>query len=88
MLQRGTLDVRFAIRPSVPPKEMTVHRKDEVYVVVRGRGVLLHGDARDSFESGDLLHVAAGVEHRFADMSEDLAVWVIFYGPDGGEVAG
>ena len=27
----------------------------------------------------------AGVGHRFEDFSEDLAVWVIFYGPEGGE---
>jgi hypothetical protein len=30
--------------------------------------------------------VAAGIEHRFEDFSEDLAVWVVFYGPTGGEV--
>jgi hypothetical protein len=27
----------------------------------------------------------AGVEHRFEESSDDLVVWVIFYGPDGGE---
>jgi hypothetical protein len=31
------------------------------------------------------MFVAAGVEHRFEDFSADLAVWVIFYGPPGGE---
>jgi hypothetical protein len=31
--------------------------------------------------------VAAGTEHRFEDFTEDLAVWVVFYGPDGGEVS-
>jgi hypothetical protein len=25
------------------------------------------------------------VEHRFEDFSDGLAIWVIFYGPDGGE---
>ena len=51
-----------------------------------GRGILLHDGERDPFESGDLLFVAAGTEHRFEDFSEDLAVWVVFYGPRGGEV--
>jgi hypothetical protein len=32
------------------------------------------------------MFVAAGTPHRFEDYSEDLAVWVIFYGPSGGEV--
>jgi hypothetical protein len=30
--------------------------------------------------------VKAGVEHRFEEFSKDLAVWVVFYGPDGGEL--
>jgi len=86
LLKRGSLDVRLAAAPRVPPTEVTPHAQDEVYVVVRGRGVLFHDDRRDRFEAGDLLFVAAGVEHRFEDYSADLAVWVIFYGPQGGEL--
>ena len=33
------------------------------------------------FEAGDLMFVAAGTEHHFEDFTEDLAVWVLFYGP-------
>jgi hypothetical protein len=29
--------------------------------------------------------VQGGVEHRFEAFSEDFAVWVFFYGPEGGE---
>jgi ubiquinone/menaquinone biosynthesis C-methylase UbiE len=50
------------------------------------RAALEHGE-RDPFESGDLLFVAAGTEHRFEDFTKDLAVWVVFYGPRGGEAA-
>jgi mannose-6-phosphate isomerase-like protein (cupin superfamily) len=77
---------RFARR--LPPNQQTVHTQDEVYVVLRGRGVLLHDGERDSFESGDLLFVSAGTEHRFEEFTEDLAVWVLFYGPTGGDVPG
>ena len=83
-LRRGSLNVKLSL--PVPPNRQTPHEQDEIYVIVRGRGVLLHDGKRDRFESGDLLFVAAGTEHRFEDFTEDLAVWVVFYGPQGGEL--
>ena len=86
-LRRGTLNVMLSLGRFAPmPRPTTPHEQDEVYVVVRGRGVLLHDGKRDPFEPGDLLFVAAGTEHRFEDFTQDLAVWVIFYGSHGGEV--
>ena len=83
--QRGPLDVAFAL--PVPPKEQTPHAQDEIYVIVRGRGMLMHDGKRDQFESGDILFVAAGIEHQFQDVTEGLALWRVFYGPHGGEVS-
>jgi mannose-6-phosphate isomerase-like protein (cupin superfamily) len=85
VLRRGTLDVALSL--PVPPNQQTPHAQDEIYVVIRGRGILFHDGERDPFESGDLLFVAAGIEHRFEAFTEDLAVWRVFYGPHGGEVA-
>ena len=84
VLQRGTLDVKLAL--PVPPNQQTPHAQDEIYVVIRGRGVLVHDGKRDSFESGDLLFVAAGTEHHYEDLTKDLALWRVFYGQRGGEV--
>ena len=84
VLQRGTLDVKLSL--PVPPNQQTPHAQDEIYVVIRGRGVLVHAAKRDSFESGDLLFVAAGCEHHYENFSEDLALWRVFYGPRGGEI--
>lgn len=64
------------------------HDQDEVYVVARGTGVFLNGAERRPFGPGDMLFVPAGVTHRFESFSDDLAVWVVFYGPLGGEAAG
>lgn len=61
------------------------HAQDELYFVLSGTGVLVHGDERCEFETGDALFVAAGVEHRFEAFSEDFGAWVVFWGPDGGE---
>ena len=48
--------------------------------------VMSHSGRRDPFEAGDFIFVAAGTEHWFEDFTEYLAVWVVFYGPPGGEV--
>ena len=54
-------------------------------MVVRGEGSFFNGPDPHRFGPGDLLFVPAGVEHRFEEFTDDLAVWVIFYGPDGDE---
>jgi mannose-6-phosphate isomerase-like protein (cupin superfamily) len=81
----GSMSVRFYAPRGTD--EQTPHDQDEVYVVMRGSGWFVNGDRRHRFGPGDLLFVPATVEHRFEDFSDDLAVWVVFYGPKGGEAA-
>ena len=38
-----------------------------------------------TFGPGDVLFVPARSEHRFEDFSDDLGLWVVFWGPAGGE---
>lgn len=84
-LERGSLTLEFyAPRGRDPQKP---HSRDEVYVVVSGRGRFRSGGACEPFAPGDVLFVPAGVEHRFEDFTDDLAAWVVFYGPEGGEQA-
>jgi mannose-6-phosphate isomerase-like protein (cupin superfamily) len=83
--ERGTLSLElYAPRGHDPQKP---HTRDEVYVVVSGTGSFSCGSSREVFGPGDVLFVPAGVEHRFEGFTDDLTVWVIFYGPEGGEVA-
>ena len=63
------------------------HSRDELHVVVSGHGFFVNGASREPFEAGEVLFVAAGVEHRFENFSDDFATWVMFYGPEGGEAA-
>ena len=41
----------------------------------------------ESVRSRVIVFVAAGVDHQLEGLDEEFAVWRIFYGPDGGEVA-
>jgi mannose-6-phosphate isomerase-like protein (cupin superfamily) len=84
VLQRGTLDIKLSI--PIRPNQQMPHEQDELYVVIRGRGVLVHDGKRNRFDSGDILFVAAGVEHHYEDFSDNLALWGIFYGRRGGEI--
>ena len=83
LFRHGTLSVELYAPREHDPQEP--HTRDEVYVVVEGSGRFRNGPERHRFAAGDLLFVPAGVEHRFEEFSDDLAVWVIFYGPEGGE---
>jgi mannose-6-phosphate isomerase-like protein (cupin superfamily) len=63
----------------------TPHARDELYVVVAGSGTFVRDGNRVPFSRGDALFAPAGAAHRFEAFSDDLAVWVIFYGAEGGE---
>jgi mannose-6-phosphate isomerase-like protein (cupin superfamily) len=65
--------------------EQKPHTRDEVYVVLRGRGTWVSDAGRQPCGPGDFLFVPAGVAHRFEDFEPGFAVWVFFYGPEGGE---
>jgi mannose-6-phosphate isomerase-like protein (cupin superfamily) len=83
VFSHGTLRLGlYAPRGSDPQQP---HDQDEVYIILRGNGWFVNGESRHEFGPGDALFVPAGVTHRFEDFSDDLSIWVIFYGPDGGE---
>jgi mannose-6-phosphate isomerase-like protein (cupin superfamily) len=83
LLRHGTLEVGLYAPRGTDPQ--TPHTRDEVYVVIRGGGWFRNGDDRVAFGPGDVLFVPAGRPHRFEHFTDDLAAWVLFYGPEGGE---
>lgn len=79
----GTLDVRlYAPRGD---DVQTPHTRDEAYVVARGHARFVDGAGSTPVAPGSFVFVPAGRAHRFEDLSADFAVWVLFYGPEGGE---
>ncbi len=84
LFEHGSLVVKlYAPRGN---DRQTPHSRDEIYVIAQGSGEFVCGTTRASFQPNDVIFVAAGVEHRFENFTEDFAVWVFFYGPEGGEV--
>jgi len=83
LLKHGTMELRWYAPKGEDPQ--TPHDQDEIYVVASGSGTFLRAGQRFPFGPGDALFAGAGVEHRFVDFSDDFAVWVVFYGPSGGE---
>ncbi|MDZ7650343.1 MAG: nuclear transport factor 2 family protein [Cytophagales bacterium] len=56
------------------------HQRDEFYIIQQGTGHFWCDGESHSFKKGDLLFAPAGKEHRFEKFSDDLLVYVIFYG--------
>ena len=49
VFRRGPLDVALSL--PMRPSQQTPHIQDEIYFIVRGRGVLLHDGKRDRYRS-------------------------------------
>ena len=86
LLRHGSMSLRWYAPPNPDPQ--SPHDQDEVYIVASGSGRFLCGTETAAFGPGDALFVPASVVHRFLDCSADCAVWVVFYGPQGGELGG
>lgn len=83
LMEHGTMQLRF-YAPKGEDKQ-TPHDQDELYIVAKGKGFFRCDDRRTEFGPGDTLYAGAGAVHRFEDFSSDLELWVVFYGPKGGE---
>jgi mannose-6-phosphate isomerase-like protein (cupin superfamily) len=85
LFKHGSLEVEIFQPCGIDTQ--TPHRRDEVCVVISGKGYFVCGDTRQPFGPGEVLFVPAGRPHHFEDFSKDFSAWVMFYGPQGGEAA-
>ncbi len=74
------LSLTIAYWPAGSVDEQTPHAEDEVYYVASGRGRIRVGDEDRDVRAGTVVYVAAGVEHRFHSIEEDVAV-LVFWSP-------
>jgi mannose-6-phosphate isomerase-like protein (cupin superfamily) len=80
LYRRGKLQMEV-YRPYRSSVERSQTR-DEIHVVASGSGEFLCPSERDVLRKGDVFSVAAGVEHSFANCTENFSTWVFFSGPD------
>jgi mannose-6-phosphate isomerase-like protein (cupin superfamily) len=57
------------------------HTEDEIYVVKTGRATMVTPSGTAAVGPGSVIYVPAGEEHRFTDVTEDLALIVVFAPP-------
>jgi quercetin dioxygenase-like cupin family protein len=77
-LRVAALSAGLYVLPAGATDPQYPHHEDEMYYVVRGKA-RFRAEGRDQeISTGSVLFVAAGVEHRFHDITEELAVLVFF----------
>ena len=57
------------------------HGEDELYYVVRGRARMQIAEQEKLVSAGSVIFVAAHVEHRFFNITEELVV-LVFFAPE------
>lgn len=73
------LEIGVYVLVAPEPDRQQPHDRDEVYVVLDGRGTLQVEDESLDLAEGDAAFVPAGADHRFTGY-EGLSVLVVFAG--------
>jgi quercetin dioxygenase-like cupin family protein len=73
-----TMSAGLYVLPPGSTDPQRPHHEDEIYYVVRGRARFKAGTEDREVSAGSVIFVAAEVEHRFYDVTEELAVLVAF----------
>ena len=63
--------------------DQTPHAEDEIYVVRAGRATLVTDSGTAPVGPGSVIFVPAGETHRFTEVTQDLALVVVFAPPYG-----
>ena len=82
-LRRSSLSAGLYVLPAGATDLQRPHAEDEVYIVAAGGALFTADDRTREIRAGDVLFVAAGVAHRFHDISEELRLIVVFAPPEG-----
>jgi mannose-6-phosphate isomerase-like protein (cupin superfamily) len=81
-LRVGALSIGTYSVPAGGTDTQQPHTEDEVYVVTAGRARLVTDSGETPVGPGSVIYVPAHERHQFVDITEDLAVLVVFAPPE------
>ena len=81
-LRVSSMSAGLYVLPAGATDPQRPHHEDELYYVIRGQARFRAGDQEQRVSPGNVLFVAAEVEHRFYDITQELAVLVFFAPPE------
>ena len=77
-LRIPALSAGLYVLPAGGTDPQSPHKEDEMYYVIRGRARMKVGNEDQQIGEGSIIFVAAGIEHHFFDIAEELTVLVFF----------
>jgi mannose-6-phosphate isomerase-like protein (cupin superfamily) len=80
-LRSADLSVGTYLIPARGVDNQSPHAEDEIYIVTRGVARIVTPDGTADVGPGAVIYVPAGEEHRFVDVTDDLAMLVVFAPP-------
>jgi quercetin dioxygenase-like cupin family protein len=83
-LRVPALNCGLYVLPAGKPDPQQPHAEDEVYYVISGAGRFSALEQDIAVGPGTVIYVAAGDEHRFHAITEDLTILVLFASGAGG----
>lgn len=86
-LREPSLSVGLYVLPAGGVDGQKPHTEDEVYYIVSGRGAIQVAGESRPVEPGSVVFVAASVEHRFHNITEDLQILVFFAPAEGSQAS-
>lgn len=77
-LRVSALSAGVYVLPAGAADTQRPHREDEIYYVLRGRAKMRLGMQERDVRAGDVIFVEKSLEHRFFEITEEIALLVIF----------
>ncbi|MCP4424601.1 MAG: cupin domain-containing protein [Chloroflexi bacterium] len=84
-IRQSSMSVGLYALPAGGVDRQKPHTEDEVYYVINGRGLINVAGEDRVVQAGSIVFVAAGVEHFFHFIEEDLSILVFFAPAEGAQ---